>query len=786
MKVALRNLWKNRLFALINMMGLGIALACCIVAYLNWEYNAKFDTYHQNTEAVYRINFTRDIDGRSSKNGSCPLPLAKVASTNIKEIDLAVRYMPTMGNFKINNQIFRTSLTAVDPEFMEIFTFPLVQGSESSLKDSRTIWINEILRNKYWPEKDDIIGETLTYIDGSTMVDFQVGGVFVKPPNNTSFWAEAYINYESLFNIENRDLNDWSGFNSTFVRLKNRADVVRVETQLQDFVAPQNKVKNDYKVARYYLDPFDGMAVRAEKDDIYNHWFIESLPTAAANAPGVMAFLLLLLACFNYTNTSIATVNRRIKEIGIRKVMGSNRRQIMLQFFGENLLLTFMSLLLGILLAAFLVPAYSAMWIFLDIKFNLFENLQLILFLGSLLILAAILSGLYPTMYVSHFQPTAIFRGTVKFSGTNWFMRILLILQFSLSLIAIICGFVFSQNAKFQESYDLGFNVESVLCAYVKDENGYRTFRNQLEDIPEIIKIAGAKHNFTSSWYTDPINAEDRELDVNIFGIGSGYLRAMSATILKGRDFLENSEHDARNSVIINEDLAKKLGWQDPIDKKLTLRDTVKLSVIGLVKDIYFDGDLFDPLEPMLLRLVQPDDFRFLVVKTNSENARKVKELMDAKWKNVFPNEISTVVHLREDKVESVEVNANIRKLFVFLALVAVVLSAIGLFSMVSLNINKRLKEIGIRKVLGASTANIAMGISREFLVVLVIASILGAIGGLYLAEMLMASIWAYYVPIKFRVLMMGVAVLMAVSILTIGSKVLKASSAIPSQILRD
>ncbi len=786
LKVALRNLWKNRLYVSINILGLGLGLACCIVAFLNWEYNAQFDSYHSDTDRVYRVNFIRNIDGQSYKNGSCPLPIAELAKSNIDQIEIAARYMPRGANFKVKDQIFRSGLSAVDPSFTKMFEFDLIEGDPSSLEDMRTIWIDQKTRQKYWTAGQDVIGEVITYLDGDLSVEFKVGGVFKTPPQNSSFLLETYVNYEALFSIEGKDLNNWAEFNSTFIRVSPESDLSTIENQLQSYIKPQNQAKDDYKVARYYLDPFRGMAVRAEKEGIYNHWFSQSLPTAAAVAPGVMAFLLLLISSFNYTNTSISTSNRRIKEIGIRKVLGSQKRQIMIQFFAENVLLTLLALVAGILMAAFLVPAYSAMWVFLDIRFTLFENIYLLFFLLILLVFTAFVAGSYPSLYVSNFRPASIFRRTTKFGGSNLLMRILLTFQFALALVAIICGFIFAQNAKFQEQYDMGFDLESVIYARVDNARGFRAFKNEVQGIPEISKISGARHNLTSSWYTDPIKTEGREIDAAFFDIGPDYLKAINAEILMGRDFIPASKHDIAKSIIINEELAKRLSWTDPIDKKLILKDTMSATVVGMVKDIYFQGDLFNPIEPMVLRLTDADHFRYLVVRTNTHSARKVKAQMDQKWKKVFPDKISTVEYMETDKIESAEVNANIRKLFVFLAAVAVILSAIGLFSLVSLNINKRLKEIGIRKILGASTPNIAVKISFEFIIILVTASVVGSVCGYYLARLLMNSIWAYYTPMKVEVFLLAIGVLVLVCLITISGKVLKTASTIPLTMLQE
>ena len=786
LKITFRSLWKNKLFAFINVLGLGIALACCIVAYLNWDYNVKFDTYHKNSGIIYRVNFVRITNGQPIKNGSSPLPIGQTIRESIGQVDKVIRYYPVGGNFKVGDELFSSSVGAVDPEFFDVFTFEMISGDRSLLSDKRTIFISEELVEKHFPGDVNPLGEILTYINGDRRIEFKVGGVFQKPPQNTSFYSKAFVHYDNVLDVRNWDENNWALFNNTFVTISNTDDVPKVEEQLQEFVEIQNRAKEDYKVDHYYLDPFKGMAVRAEREDTWNHWFNNSLPTSAVIGPGIMAILILLIACFNFTNTSIAIANRRIKEIGLRKVMGSNKNQLIAQFLGENILLTFFALIVGLIIAVFLVPAYSAMWPFLDIELNLSENMEFLGFLILLLLFTGVVAGSYPAFYVSGFQPSSILRGSVKFSGTNPFTRILLTLQYAISLVAIISGFIFTQNAEYQKNYDMGFDMESVLFAHVKNESGFSTMRNELQGNSLITEIGGSRHNATSSWYTDPIKFETSELDVDILDIGSNYLKTIGATIIEGRNFIENSVNDVENSVIINEELVSTFGWDEPIGKRIILRDTVELFVVGVVKNMYIDGELWNPLQPMLLRYVTQKDFRVITVRTEIKNIRAVKDLMDEKWKLIFPDELSEVEYMEEEKADAAQVNQNIKVMFIFLGIVAIVLSAIGLISLVTLNIIKKMKEIGVRKVLGASVLNIVRNISKEFVIILSIASLLGSILGYVMADWLMSSIWTYYVPIHIIPILGSILILFIVSGITISGKVLRAASVNPVDTLRD
>ena len=787
LKITFRNLWKNRLFVTINILGLGIALACCIVAYLNWQYNADFDKNHEHIDEIYRVSFTRVTSGRLIKNGSCPAPLGQIITENFPDVDDVIRYFPTGGNFKVGQEIFNASMTAVDASFFEVFSFNFLHGTPDQLKDKRAIYINERLSKRHFPDQDNPVGQTMTYVNGDQRIDFRVAGVFENPPLNSSFQrAESFVLYDNARDFNDWDTEDWKNFNTTFLRIKSPDAVAGVERHLGEYVDIQNIAKQDYKVDTYYLDAFDGMAVRAESENVWNHWTGNSLPVAAAFAPGVMAILLLLLACFNFANTSIAIANRRIKEIGIRKVLGSNKRQLVAQFLGENMILTLLAMIVGVVLSVFLVPAYSAMWAFLDIELNLLGNPELWGMITILLLFTGIVAGSYPAFYISKFEPTVILRGTVKFSGTSLFTRVLLTLQFSIAMITVISAIMFTLNANYQANYNMGFDTDGVLTAFVKNESGYTRLHNELQENVSIRAMSGSQHSLVRSWYTDPIKYDSKEIDVSIFNIGSGYLESVGAELLAGRDFKKDSKLDVDNSVIVSEELVREYGWKDPINKRILLQDTIPVNIVGVVKNIHFDGGLWEPLRPMMFRYVLPENYRFLTVSAQIDKLSDVKKLMEDKWKVVFPDELSGIRTMDEERANMTEVNVNIRTMFFFLGIVAIILSIIGLYSLVSLNLIKRMKEIGVRKVLGASLANISVRMSKEFFIILFLASIIGVTAGYFLADMLMASIWAYYVGASPWIFITSIIIMLIIGLITILSKVVKAATVNPALILRD
>ncbi len=786
LKIILRSLWKNRTFVFINIVGMGIALACCIVAYLNYEYNQKFDVEHVNAEKIYRVNFIREFQGRSRKYGYVPRPLGANIRENISDVDKVVRVIPSGANLRIKDELFVENMSYVDPDFFNIFSFEIVAGSTDGLANPSNIYISDELARNYFDEEDPI-GKPITHVLDSSLKEYVVAGVFKKKPSNSSFmFLETVSAYENFFTINPAaDQEDWRNFGVAFVEISNPRRLSVITDQLQDYVAPQNNSRDDFKVTRYYLDPFVGMAVRTETENVANWGVREGLPTAAVIAPLIMAGMVLLLACFNFTNTSIAMSGRRLKEIGLRKVMGGRRKQLIAQFLSENLLLCLLALGVGLLIAEFLVPAYSQMWDFIDLELSYTQNFNIILFLVGLLFLTGIIAGGYPAFYISKFEATSILKGTTKFGGTNLFTKILLAGQFLISLIGIIFGVAFVQNANYQKSLDLGYEGDNVLHVSLSGKSEFNVYKNILEGNPDIMNIAGSEHQLMEFHRNDPIRFEEIEREVDMYTVGDNFLETMEIDLIEGRKFIKDSETDRAESIIVTEILAEEFGWDDPLGKRLIWRDTVQLFVVGVIKNLYTNA-LWAPLEPSLLRYGPEDNFNFLTVRAREGSAQEVDEYMKEKWAEVFPNSTYTGEYLNIDMQEALEVNNNIVKLFIFLGVVATILSAVGLFSLVSLNIIKRMKEIGVRKVLGASVGNIAKNLNKQYVIILGIASILGAAASFFLVGLLMGTIWTYHMEMNVVVIALSVLTLFVISGITISFKIYGAATANPAYTLRD
>lgn len=787
--ITLRSLMKNKTYIFINVFGMGIAIACCIVAYLNWDFNEKFDAQHEHAASIYRVQFWREFQGQTTRHGTAPMPMGNIIKQNFADVDKVVRLIHRWGTIRVGDELFSTRIQYADSGFFEVFTVPLKQGTYADYKNKSNVFINDEVARKYFG-REDVVGERITQIIENKPKEFIVGGVFQKFPSNSSFDFEIitlWDNYGDVSVHTEQTETNWSRWNTTFLYIKDPSRVTAVSQALSQFIEPQNKASEDFKVSEYYLENFVGNAKRARIGiPLYDNWLKSGMPHSAVVGPSIMAILLLLLACFNFTNTSIAVSSRRLKEIGIRKVLGGLRRNLVFQFMGENLLLCALAMIVGVALAELLVPAYDSLWPWLDLDLNYSENAGILIFIFSLLVITAIIAGSYPSFYITSFEPVGILKGKLKIGGTNWFTRVLLCLQFIISLMGIVMGIGFIENAEYQKDYDLGYATSGVISVWVNSEGEYTTYRDALSSNKDIKFIGGTRHHVANWWDEGPIKYNDIVREVDILNVGEDYLQAMDIKFINGRNFKKDSETDRVESVIVSEKFVQDFGWtDDPVGKRLVWKDTVQLYVIGIVKDIYSRA-LWAPIRPTMIRCISPAEYRQVIVSTTPDKVASINDFMKEKWKEVFPNGVYSSEFIEEELQETHSINNNVIKMFLFMGIVAAIMSVTGLYTLVSLNILKKMKEIGVRKVLGASLSNITGVINLEFAIILTAAGAVGSLGGYLLTDMLMSSIWSYYLKMNFVIIGLSLLIMFVMAALTVGFKTVTTASMNPVHTLRD
>ena len=782
-KVAFRYLLKNKLNSFINVFGLSTAIAFCIVAYLNHDYTVSFDMFHQNAGEIFRLKSIRMQNERERVWGYTPRPLGPALARDFPAIKRAVRLTPASVVFKSGDKIFNERVLHVDPNFFEMFAFPLQHGDMNVLHDKNRIVLSEATATKYFGDTNPIGQQiTMRYRNGE-LRSFFVGAVARKIPDNSSIQFDVLAALELLVEVgidKPESWGDWAYV--TFVQSSDPTQMTMLASKLERYLSAHNAaVGPEWQVTRYHIEPLQGMAMKAR--DVRADILKQAMHPAGMLSPSIIAALLLLMACFNYINTAIASSSQRLKEIGIRKVVGGFRTQLIWQFLGENLLLCAIALGLGIALAEVFVPAYDQLWTYFELTLDYSQNRGLLLFLAGLLFFLGLVAGTYPAFYISAFHPVTIMRGAQKFGGTSWLSRTLLTFQFTISILTVIASIVFMQNAGFLREMDWGYNKDTTIIVPLRDAKYFEPYKNEIRRNANIVNVAGAMSHIGFNWGNAVVTSAAQKLETTLFSVGYNYVETMQMRLAQGRTFEENQSADLHNAVVVNQKFVEEMGWSAPLGQIVSL-DTLRYSVIGVVENFHNDG-VWRPITPCLLRLAPPENIRTIAVRANAENLQAANEFLRTTWQRIVPDLPYEGYYQDRVMAEALEVSNNIKTMFIYIAVLAIAIAAMGLFALVALNIAKRTKEIGIRKVLGASVTHILHLVNKEFALLLLASTTLASLAGYFIVRALIESIYAYHVGFSTFPFLLSGAIVFVIAAMTVGSQVLKVATANPVEALR-
>lgn len=782
-RIALRSYGKNYLFTLINIIGMAVGLSGVIITFLLYDYEQGFDRNHKNTSDIFRVNCNRVIEGESQKWGIVPSALGPIASDEFQAIGDFTRFGYTH-SFLVQYEdiVHREQITFADPNFFDLFSFNLKSGDKNVFKDKSSAIISEQFAKKYFGDQDPV-GKQLTIRKNEEIVNqFMVAAVAKKIPMNSSFQFDIITQYENLLDCFDSKEYDWAVDirPALYLKLNKASSATEVEKAIQKYNIVNNDINESWKINDFYLVPF-----KEQKDEArFVHAFTtrSGLPVSALYGSLIMNTLILLIACFNFTNTSLAYANKRLKEIGIRRTFGGIRWQIIKQFFTENFILCLLALILSIEIANTWIEWMNRQWP-IEIDSFYFNNWRISINMIVLLILVSIIAGAYPAFYVSKFHPTEILKGKLRLKGTNNFTRILLTWQFGFSIMSMFSGIVLTQNARFQKTLDWGFDKENALIIPLQGEGNYTSLKNELSDINSIQSIAGTIQNLGYGSVNKTIEIDGEAHSADVLMVGDNYLPTIGCTISQGRNFLLNSKNDATESIIVNEDFVHTFDLIDPLNQSILL-DHKQLHIVGVIKDFMPYG-LFSPITPSLIRVVPENEYQQLVIRANEEDLPEILAATQTRWKGIFPNKPFEGYYMEEVASEAINTNKGILIQFGIMALFALFLSVTGLYSIVSLTVNKRIKEIGIRKVMGASVKSVMQLLNYEFGLIILVATLIGCIGGYFFMDKFLSDIFTYYMkigPISFIAASLIIILLTAI---TSGSKIYKVAMRNPTESLR-
>lgn len=721
-KTGFRNLKRQKLASFINVFGLATTIAISLVVYVLVDRQFSLDDFHTDGERIFAVQSRIDWNGPEETWGRTPLLLGPALKADIPQVQEMTRVYRSRATVRFGDNVFNEILTLADPSYLSMFEFPLIKGQKAALEDKQSIILSQASAEKYFNDQDPMGKELKVIIENQSYL-FVVAGVADDFPETASFTFSFLLPFENASEMAGLDLQAWRNIKNesvfTFVKLDDAVSSTQVTTTLQAYESVVNGINEDWPISKFQLSPLPTLARNSQY--VRESYASGSTPEILVLF-AIISILLLTSACFNYINIAVSMAQKRLSEIAIRKVVGGQRGQLISQFLTENFILCFVATILGALLGVYvLLPGINALFSGSGYTINLLENPTILSFLLILFVSLSLISGAYPALYISSFKPVVILKGKQNLARRNWLSRIFLGTQFFLTFIAIVSGFLFTGLNDFQEEQDWGYQPDDLLVVPVKNTEQFLAMQQLANQSPRIITAAGSGSRIGLSAGQVAIKMLDEKLTVRSFNVGPDYMNTLGLQVLEGRGFEANLTSDQESAILVNEQFLKQLdSGTSPFDQEIEIAEKT-YKIVGVVNDFHFD-DFFSPITPAILRLVPETRYNYITLKSIPGGLKDTEALVKAEWSAGFPD-----VPYNGSPQEAVFDNFfnssdALKSIMNFVAMVAIILSAMGLFGLVSLIILKKIKEYSIRKVLGAKGGHIIYLVSRQFLILMCIA----------------------------------------------------------------
>lgn len=783
LRVAYRNLLKNRASTLVNIVGLAIAVATATTAFVFIEYQFTTDHFHEKGDRIFLVESVVDRGTREELRGDSPAPLGPALADALPQVLRSVRV--TNGTVTLNRgaDTFDEFIRFVDPEFMDMFSFPMRLGDPSHRLAPGEIILSDGLASKYFGDENPM-GQAITvaYSDERSE-EFTVVGVADRFPDKMSWGFNALVHIDLAVEV-GYDASDWTTTTrATFIEVNDPADAEGLAEQMEPFRLQNNAAKDDNHIVAFAFQDLKGLSLASYNlaGDISGGSHPASIVVLS-----VISIFMLLLSCLNYMNLAIATASRRLKEIGVRKAIGSSRGQLIVQFLAENVLTCVFALAAGVILAHFVfLPGFDKLTNGASLTLTSADTMLLWVFLGGLLIGTGLLSGAYPAFHISSFRPTVIFRGRLTFGGESWLTRSMLTFQFVLAFLTMIMGVVLAQNANYQANRDWGYESEHMIVLQARSGQELQLLEDGITNIAGVESTVTSRHHVARTWVSSTVHVGEVDVAAARFDIAPAYLDVMQIPPIAGSLFGEASNTETDGRVVVNREFIESMDWSaDSAIGRTFMQDSTTYAVAGVVESFMYDV-FYDPVEPVFFRATPRDDHRFLSVRVASGMGVQVNEQIQTLWKEVFPNREYNGSFQDESFRDMYAENTNIKTMFMFIAALALIIACMGLYGIAAQKVARRTREIGIRKVLGASTLHITQLVNRSFVIILIVAGVIASPLGYVLMTGLLGSIYADPLPIGPSAFLVAFGFVMATAGLTMSSQIRKLAKAQPVESLR-
>jgi len=782
-KIALRNLFRHKGYSFINLSGLALGMACTLVILFWVQDELSYDRFHQNADAIYRVNV--EWKENSAKWAKTPGLLAAAMQAEIPEVINAARLhkRPKLVMRYDEKAFYEEGKLRVDPALFEMFSFPFVKGNCENW--TQGIVITESLARKYFGEEEPL-GKVLNI---NNWYDVPVTGVIRDLPHNSYIQLDCVLQLEALKRFWPGGFT-WGNFShETFVQLHTGADPASVGAKITNLLFKNFPQISPY-VNKLYLQPLTEVYLTAE---IGGGQFVNG-DRKYVYIFSIIAFVVLLIACINFMNLSTARSLNRAKEVGLRKVIGSSRVQLLKQFLGESILLAIVAAVLAIILVEMLLPAFNQLagkMLKLD-----YGEVKLLLGLALITLVTGIVAGSYPAIYLSSFKPIAVLKGGQFESGNRraGVRHLLVVTQFALAIMLIIGTIVIHRQLHFMTHTKLGFDKDNVVYVPAKANFGaqYEAVKQELLKFPEIGSVAANSILPTNTLNTSLIFWEgkppNREYPVETNAVDYDYFTLLNMEFVAGRIFSPQHAADAASAFVLNEEAAKMMEMESPIGKEIRVGQK-QGTVIGVVRNAHFKS-LRQKIEPQIFHLLADynselvDLFGIVMIKIRGNGIPTALASIEAVWKGVNPNHPFEYHFLDETYDTLYTQEKRTSTLFNYFTVLAISISCLGLFGLAAFVAENRTKEIGIRKVLGASVSGIVTLLSKDFVKLVLLGNVIAWPIAYYMMKNWLQD-FAYRINIGWWVFALAGGVALLIALLTVSIQAIKAALANPVEALR-
>lgn len=785
LKISLRSLLRSKVFSFINIGGLALGLACCILILLYVQDEKSFDRFQANGKDLYRIKVTMVSPGDSMTIASTNAIHGPTFKDGIPEIQELIRTQTQPFVIKKGDDLLSADVLFADPQFFEVFSLPLLHGDPKTVfSDIGSIVLSEEMAENYFGTSD-AVGEIVELKVNDDFESFIVSGVVKTIPQNSTIQFDSMISFEWQ-EAKGWTNDEWLGFYmNTFILLDSRADYNQV-SQKMDQIFQLNAAKElkdspgfDRKVS-FSLQPFFDIHLDSGMDNDRNGITRSSNPIYSYILGGIGLFIL-VIACINFVNLAVARSLKRAKEIGIRKVVGGRRQQLIFQFLTESFLLTFIAFLIAVLLTQFVLPTFNVLSN-KELSWSYLVDFELVFIFFGLFLMTGLIAGFYPALVLSGFSPSESLQRRTKLLQQSFLTKGLVILQFTLSICLVVGTILIFSQFNFLTSRDLGYNDKNVmkLNGFRGNKSALEVVKQELLSMSEISDVAGYNGNYNGTL----AKVNDENVEFGYIGVDDNFLKTLEIDLVEGRNFSSDYATDPIQSIIVNEAFLKQVGWIEGVGKEVDFEwKNQKMKVIGVVKDYHF-ASLKEDIKPLVLTQDPSYGINSLFIKLNEGNtAETVKKIESVFRKHVsfMPFDFSFE---EENNLNRYEREARWKQMITAGAMLSIFVSCIGLFGLAAFNAESREKEVGARKVMGASVSSIVKLLSTDFVKLILLAMVLAFplayyVGSLWLEE--------FAFQVKFEWWFFGVAGIFAISvaILTVVIESFKAAIKNPVETLK-